>query len=51
MVFLGLKPGAAEWKAKTNPLSYGGTHYYYLFFITYCLFSEIDTGLIVTVVV
>ena len=25
MVCLGLKPGAAEWKAQTNPLSYGGT--------------------------
>ena len=25
MVYLGLEPGAAEWKAQTNPLSYGGT--------------------------
>ena len=25
MVCLGLKPWAAGWKAKTNPLSYGGT--------------------------
>ena len=25
MVFLGLKPRAAEWKVQTNPLSYGGT--------------------------
>ena len=25
MVCLGVKPGAAEWKAQTNPLSYGGT--------------------------
>ena len=25
MVCLGLEPGAAEWKAQTNPLSYGGT--------------------------
>ena len=25
MVWLVLKPGAAEWKAQTNPLSYGGT--------------------------
>ena len=25
MVCLGLKPGAARWKAHTNPLSYGGT--------------------------
>ena len=26
MVCLGLEPGAAGWKAQTNPLSYGGTH-------------------------
>ena len=25
MVCLGLTPGAAGWKAQTNPLSYGGT--------------------------
>ena len=25
MLCLGLKPGAAGWKAQTNPLSYGGT--------------------------
>ena len=25
MVCSGLKPGAAEWKAQTNPQSYGGT--------------------------
>ena len=25
MVCLGLKPGAAGWKAQTNPLSYSGT--------------------------
>ena len=25
MVCLGLKPMAAEWKAQTNPLRYGGT--------------------------
>ena len=25
MVYLGLEPGAAGWKAQTNPLSYGGT--------------------------
>ena len=25
MVCMGLKPGAAEWKAQTNPLSYGDT--------------------------
>ena len=25
MVCLGFEPGAAKWKAQTNPLSYGGT--------------------------
>ena len=25
MVCLGFKPGAAGWKAQTDPLSYGGT--------------------------
>ena len=25
MVCLGFEPGAAGWKAETNPLSYGGT--------------------------
>ena len=25
MVCLGFEPGAAGWKAHTNPLSYGGT--------------------------
>ena len=25
MVCLGLKPGVAEWKVQTNPLSHGGT--------------------------
>ena len=25
MVCLGFEPGAARWKAQTNPLSYGGT--------------------------
>ena len=24
MACLGVEPGAAEWKAQTNPLSYGG---------------------------
>ena len=24
MVCMGFKPGAAEWKAQTNPLDYGG---------------------------
>ena len=28
MVCLGLEPGAAGWKAQTNPLSYGGTPKY-----------------------
>ena len=27
MLYLGHKPGAAEWKAQINPLSYGGTTY------------------------
>ena len=27
MECLGVEPGAAWWKAQTNPLSYGGTHY------------------------
>ena len=27
MVCFGFKPGAAEWKAQTNPLSYAGTVY------------------------
>ena len=27
MVCLRLEPGAAGWKAQTNPLSYGSTHY------------------------
>ena len=31
MVCLGLKPGAAEWKVQTNPLSYGGTQLLQLF--------------------
>ena len=25
---LGLEPGAAEWKAQMNPLSYGGTPFF-----------------------
>ena len=25
MMCLGLEPGAAGWRAQTNPLSYGGT--------------------------
>ena len=32
MVCLGLEPGAAGWKAQTNPLSYGGTP----FCVTFC---------------
>ena len=27
MVSLGVKPGAAGWKAQTNPLNYGSTQY------------------------
>ena len=33
MVGLGLKPGAAEWKVQTNPLSYGGTPIFAKFFL------------------
>ena len=29
MVCLGFKPGAAGWKARMNPLSYGGTPFVY----------------------
>ena len=35
MACLRLEPGAAEWKAQTNPQSYGGTqavHYYLITF-------------------
>ena len=32
MVSLGLEPGAAKWKAKTNPLSYGDTQLTYKWF-------------------
>ena len=28
MVCLGFKPGAAGWKARTNPLRYGGTPFW-----------------------
>ena len=28
MVCLGFEPGAAGWKAQTDPLSYGGTPYF-----------------------
>ena len=28
MVCLGFEPGAAGWKARTNPLSYSGTPYF-----------------------
>ena len=30
MVCLGVEPGAAEWKARTNPLSYGVTRNMFL---------------------
>ena len=33
MVCLGIKPGAAGWKAQTNPLSYGGTPKRWLFIL------------------
>ena len=31
MVCLGLEPGAAGWKAQTNPLSYGSTPTFLIF--------------------
>ena len=31
MVCLGFEPGAAGWKAQTNPLSYGGTPIRFIF--------------------
>ena len=31
---LGIEPGAAGWKARMNPLSYGGTPYYVNFLST-----------------
>ena len=31
----GLEPGAAGWKARTNPLSYGGTHCFKVFMYLY----------------
>ena len=38
MACLGVEPGAAGWKAQTNPLSYGGTpiflHFLQKYFIT-----------------
>ena len=40
MVCLGLKPGAAGWKAQTNPLSYSGTP------ITKVLWNRLLVGLI-----
>ena len=36
MVCLGFKPGAAEWKEQTNPLSYGGIPYYHTFICDLC---------------
>ena len=33
MVCLGLEPGAAGWKAQTNPLSYGGTPFEGILFL------------------
>ena len=38
MVCLGLEPGAAGWKAQTNPLSYGGTpQFTYHYIITFVM--------------
>ena len=38
MVCIGLEPGAAEWKAQMNPLSYGGMPFVasYSFYKNYC---------------
>ena len=33
MVCLGFEPGAAGWKARTNPLSYGGTVLFFFIFV------------------
>ena len=30
---MGLEPGATGWKAQTNPLCYGGTHYLFVLFV------------------
>ena len=34
MVSLGFEPGAAGWKVRTNPLSYGGTPSFQLLIVT-----------------
>ena len=53
MVCLGVKPGAARLKAKTNPLSYGGTPELKLFLTQLnhcvnkkCIFREIMNALV-----
>ena len=33
MVCMGFEPGAAGWKAQTNPLSYGGTPHNTLYMV------------------
>ena len=33
MVCLGFEPGAAGWKARTNPLSFGGTPRFVYFYL------------------
>ena len=37
MVCLGFKPGAAGWKAYTNPLSYDSTPTFISYFPTFCV--------------
>ena len=39
MTCLGLEPGAAEWKAQTNPLSYGGTLKKIRYFVVQPIFN------------
>ena len=45
MVCLGLEPGASEWKAQTNPLSYGNSRILKLLFQA----SYLGGGLLVSV--
>ena len=40
MVYLGLKLGAAGWKAQTNPLSYGSTLIHNIFHIVDCVIVD-----------
>ena len=42
MVCLGLEPGAAGWKAQTNPLSYGSNNFRVTNYYTLKCFYEVD---------